>query len=69
MKRCYEPDREFAEIEDPIICNRCVHKRAGITCDAFPEGIPMTVLRSGEHYSSVSGDNGNLFEERTKATV
>ena len=45
MKRCYEPDREFAEIEDPIICNRCVHKRAGITCDAFPEGIPMTVLR------------------------
>lgn len=29
----------------------------------------MTVLRSGEHYSSIPGDNGILFEERTKATV
>lgn len=36
MKRCYEPDREFTEIEEPIICNRCVHKR---------EALPATPSR------------------------
>lgn len=66
MNRCYEPDREYVEHDDPIICNRCVHKRNGVTCDAFPDGIPMKILRSGEHFESVPGDRGIVFEERNK---
>ena len=61
MRRCYEPDRE--EI-DPIICNRCKHRRKGITCDAFPEGIPIEIIRSGEHFLPVDGDHGIVFEEK-----
>lgn len=61
MRHCYEPDRETI---DPIICNRCKHKRSGITCDAFPNGIPKEILRSGEHFLPVSGDNGIVFEEK-----
>lgn len=64
MRRCYEPDRELAEIEDTIICNRCVNKTKGITCKAFPNGIPMEILRSGEHFLPVPGDNGIVFEAR-----
>lgn len=63
MNRCYEPDRELKS-EDPIICNRCVHKREGVSCDAFPEGIPMYILRNGEHFISVPGDSGIIFEAK-----
>ena len=38
MRSCYEPDRE--ETIDKILCNRCKHRHKGITCDAFPDGIP-----------------------------
>ncbi len=60
--RCYEPDRDARDIDKSILCNRCVHKGKGITCAAFPAGIPVDVLRSGEHYTSVPGDNGIVFE-------
>ena len=63
MIRCYEPDREL-EVIDPIICNRCVHKQPGVKCAAFPNGIPMEILRSGEHFTSVPGDNGIVFKEK-----
>ena len=62
MNNCYEPDRE--ETIDKILCNRCKHRRKGITCDAFPNGIPIEIIRSGEHFLSVSGDNGIVFEEK-----
>ena len=62
MNNCYEPDRE--ETIDKILCNRCKYKREGITCDAFPNGIPIEIIRSGEHFLSVSGDNGIVFEEK-----
>lgn len=61
MRRCYEPDRETI---DPIICNRCKHRRKGITCAAFPDGIPLEIIRSGEHFLPVPGDNGVVFEEK-----
>ena len=61
MGHCYEPDLE--EI-DPIICNRCKHRREGITCDAFPDGIPIEIIRSGAHFLPVDGDNGIVFEEK-----
>ncbi len=64
MTHCYEPDRDWRDMDRSIICNHCQHKRNGITCDAFPEGIPMEILRSGEHFTSVPGDNGIVFLER-----
>lgn len=62
--RCYDPDRDFDGQMDRIICNRCVHKRKGVTCDAFPKGIPQSVLRSGEHFTPIPDDNGIVFEEK-----
>ena len=62
MNNCYEPDRE--ETIDKILCNRCKHKREGITCDAFPDGIPIEIIRSGEHFLPVGGDHGIVFEEK-----
>lgn len=59
---CYEPDRE--EAVEKIICNRCKHKRPGITCDAFPDGIPIDIIRNGEHFLPVFGDNGIVFKEK-----
>lgn len=64
--RCFEPDRDFDGLIDRIICNMCVHKRQGATCDAFPEGIPIEIIRSGQHYFSVPGDNGIVFEEKPR---
>lgn len=61
MPNCYEPDRE--ETIDKILCNRCKHLRRGIKCDAFPNGIPIDIIRSGEHFLPVDGDNGIVFEE------
>lgn len=62
MPYCYEPDRE--ETIDRILCNRCKHLRRGITCDAFPDGIPMEILRNGDHFLPAPGDNGIVFEEK-----
>ena len=64
--KCYDPDREFDGQIDRILCNRCSHKREGITCDAFPDGIPMEIIRSGEHFTAYPGDNGILFEEKSQ---
>ena len=61
MSHCYEPDRENI---DPIICNRCKHRREGITYTAFPDGIPIEIIRSGEHFLPVPGDHGIVFEEK-----
>ena len=62
MRSCYEPDRE--EPIDKILCNRCKHLRRGIKCDAFPNGIPIEIIRSGEHFLPIVGDNGIVFEEK-----
>ena len=62
INNCYEPDRE--KTIDKILCNRCKHRRKGITCDAFPDGIPIEIIRSGEHFLPVDGDNGIVFEEK-----
>ncbi len=66
MMRCYEPDRDLRDMDRTILCNQCIHKGKGITCAAFPNGIPMEILRSGEHFTSVSGDKGIVFEPVSK---
>jgi len=62
--QCYEPDREFEDPSYRILCNRCRHKRDGVACDAFPDGIPTEILRSGAHFLPVPGDHGIVFEEK-----
>ena len=62
MAKCYDPDRE-GPIER-IICNRCSHRHRDMTCDAFPNGIPIEIIRSGEHFLPIDGDHGITFEEK-----
>ena len=62
MSKGFYPDRE-GPIER-ILCNRCSHLHNDMTCDAFPNGIPMAILRNGEHFLPVAGDNGIVFEEK-----
>lgn len=57
----------------PPSCEVCLHLKGGFTCDAFREGIPLTIL-SGEvpHDRPVPGDNGIQYEadpERIKKRV
>jgi len=50
------------------VCLECKHFHAdrdkpGLTCDAFPEGIPDSILIQGnDHKSPVAGDHGIRFE-------
>lgn len=49
-------------------CNKCIHVHDdGMTCDAFPDGIPGEIL-SGEfnHIEPYDGDNGIRFERNNK---
>lgn len=64
---CYEPDRE--KPIDRILCNRCKHLRKGITCDAFPKGIPMEILRSEAHLLPVPGAHGIVFDEKQRTLL
>lgn len=51
------------------LCATCRHFRdvdeIGLTCDAFPAGIPDDIL-TGEldHREPVAGDNGLQYEEK-----
>jgi hypothetical protein len=43
-------------------CENCQHYK-GLTCDAFPEGIPVDVLSGDEpHFDPLPGDNGIQYE-------
>lgn len=56
-------------IGPPPVCVRCVHYRggseAGLTCAAFPEGIPQSVIIEGnDHREPIVGDHGIRFAPR-----
>lgn len=57
-------EREHHEWQNTPLCNLCIHKKPGIKCDAFPEGIPMEILRTNEHFLPVDGDQGIIFESK-----
>ncbi len=54
----------------PPMCYGCTHKREGLTCDAFPAGIPLEIVRSvADHREPFHGDNGIRFEPRDTAAA
>jgi len=45
-------------------CPFCKHYRGALRCAAFPEGIPVGILRGQtDHTKAVEGDGGIRFEE------
>ena len=47
-------------------CPFCKHYRGALRCAAFPDGIPVDVLRGlTDHRDPVDGDGGIRFEEGT----
>ncbi len=48
----------------PPICLYCKHLRKdGLTCEAFPERIPQTILESEhDHRKPYNGDKGIRFD-------
>lgn len=64
MSHCYEPDKEHQPLQGTIICNLCVHKYPGRKCKAFPDEIPMEILRNNSHFKSIPGDNGIVFKAK-----
>lgn len=49
----------------PALCWGCERFREdGTTCDAFPDGIPESILLGGaDHREPVDGDHGMQFEQ------
>jgi len=50
-------------------CNRCRHvSNDGLTCEAFPEGIPAEILTGKhDHTKAFPGDGGIRFRRWSKA--
>ena len=50
-------------------CNRCRHvSNDGLTCEAFPEGIPAEILTGKhDHTKAFPGDGGIRFRRWPKA--
>jgi hypothetical protein len=45
------------------MCYTCIHLQPGMTCDAFPEGIPDEIAESAaDHRLPYPGDNGIQYE-------
>ena len=55
----------FITIGDGI-CNQCKYvNKDGLSCDAFPKGIPANILSGDiDHRKPVDGDHGIQFEAR-----
>jgi hypothetical protein len=48
----------------PPLCRVCTRLREGtLSCDAFPEGIPATILAGERHIDLVPGDHGFAFRK------
>ena len=54
--------------EENFICIKCQHFReleGG--CDAFPNGIPESILFANKHNKPIPGQNNNIEFERGKS--
>lgn len=46
------------------ICYSCIHKGKDLTCDAFPDRIPIPILyNEADHRKEYKGDHGIQFEQ------
>lgn len=45
-----------------IHCPNCIHYTGGLTCKAFPDGIPDEILEGMPHTEPYAGDNGITFK-------
>lgn len=46
----------------PSLCRACLRLRDGVSCDAFPGGIPDEIIRyGGDHRDPTRGDHGLQF--------
>ena len=46
------------------ICYSCARKGEGMTCTAYPKGIPMVIQESVvDHRTPYEGDHGIVFEQ------
>jgi len=57
----------------PPICYECKHFHGedveGLTCDAFPDGIPFEIITSEfDHNAPYPGDHGIQFESIESST-
>jgi len=44
---------------NPSICDSCTRRRTAVTCDAFPDLIPIEICTlGGDHRMPVEGDHG-----------
>jgi hypothetical protein len=49
-------------VQVPISCGNCAHKRPGLSCGAFPDGIPSEILGGVfGHTAPYRGDGGLRF--------
>src|SRR5664279_2265095 len=47
----------------PSICDSCTHRRTAITCDAWPDLIPIEISTlGGDHRMPIPGDHGIQWE-------
>ena len=57
------------------VCMKCAHFRKntdgwGLKCDAFPDGIPDSILVGGnDHTRPVKGDHGIRFEPTAEGST
>jgi hypothetical protein len=61
----------MSEDNDPVfrtvgICHVCDHRRSVFTCKAFPDGIPLEIMKGDVmHTSPYPGDGGIVFVRAT----
>lgn len=49
------------------ICHTCVRRRGVLTCSAFPNGIPVKILKGDfNHTQPFPGDNGLQYVKRLR---
>ena len=55
--------------EEPS-CANCMHWHGGLTCDAYPNGIPLPIM-SGDvsHMEPLPDDNGIQWERMTDSPI
>jgi len=63
MAERWAHEETFVEVLTP--CVTCKHRISGLTCNAFPAGIPQVVLIGEEqHRTPLPGDGGIQYEAK-----